>query len=257
MPNLPWWKLSREIGRIRGKIKFALLGLDRSRTTIFYQGLQVPIARSGMRSDVVMALARNYYETPEIKGLRACIRPGDRVLELGSGLGIVTALIGRACGPDGFVLSFEANPDLISDTRKFLKDHNIENVELCHAVLVPHADVDETREFHISGSFASNSMLDINDGRSVRTISVPARSVLDVVVEFKPTVLMCDIEGGEAELIPALEAGGLRAVVIELHPHILSAEQIESIYTSLARYGLQPSPCQLGGTVVMFRRDLN
>lgn len=250
----PRWKIAREFGRIKGKIRVALMRWGQSKTTIDYQGLKVPIKRSGMRSDVILALARNYYEIPEINGLRHVVQVGDRVLELGSGIGVVTALIGRACGPNGRVLSFEANPDLIDDTRKFLKDHDIKNVEIFHAVLVPDACANETRDFHLSGSFASNSLINIKDEQGSKIISVPAKSAKDVMTEFKPNILVCDIEGGEAELIPALEAGDLRAVVIELHPHILSAEQIDTIYASLAAQGLQPSSDKLGGTVVLFQR---
>ena len=211
--------------------------------------------RSGMNVEVIMAIARGIYELPEILGLNLAIRPGDRILELGSGLGVIAVLAAKLAKPMGRVLSFEANPQMIPETIDFLASHGIENVELRHAVLVPSAGADETREFHLAGSFASSSLLGASGPRARGSISAPAKGIENVIVEFRPDVLICDIEGGETELIPALDASGLRAVVIELHPDRLSAEQIAAIYSALGRHGLRQSAKFTGGTVIMFNRD--
>jgi hypothetical protein len=87
-------------------------------------------------------------------------------------------------------------------------------------------------------------------------ISVPAVQLNDVVAEFKPNVLVCDIEGGELELIPALDASGLRAVVMELHPDRLSVAQLAEIDAALAAHGLIPNHSPpLGGTVILYERN--
>ena len=251
----PLWKVRREIYRIIGKIKFAIMKLRTPQQTILYQGLEVSLTRSGMNPELVLAMKSEAYEYPEIRGLKRALCSGDRVLELGSGLGIITALAGRAVAPEGKVLSFEANLAMISDTKKFLADHGISNVELRHSVLVPKAKKDEKRDFHLTRSFASNSLLP-SDKTVHEVISVPAVQLNDIMAEFKPTVLVCDIEGGELELIPALDASGLRAVVMELHPDRLSVAQLAEIDAALAAHGLIPnhSPA-LGGTVILYERN--
>lgn len=221
--------------------------------TLPFRGLKVPIRRIGMNNDVLLALWNDFYETPEIAGLTAMIRPGDRVLELGTGLGIVTALASRATGPSGRVRSYEANPALIEATRNFLAAHDCGNTEVVHAVLVP-GDDGGTRRFHLAGSFAESSLLGAEGRDPQGAVEVPAEPLARVVADFRPDVLICDIEGAEAEVIPALDASNLRAAVIELHPDRISPDQIAAIHATLEGYGLSPVLPGPGGTVVVYNR---
>lgn len=250
----PFWKIRREIWRVIGKARFAMMKRRATPQSLAYYGLTIPLDRKGMSADVVRAILSNSYEDPEIRGLRSVIRAGDRVLELGSGLGVVTALAARAASPGGKVLSFEANPGMIPDTLAFLADHDIANVELRNAVLVPDVGDSETREFHLASSFSVSSLLGGEGRRSREVISVRAENLNKTVAEFAPDVLLCDIEGGELELIPALDASKLKAVVIELHPDRLSAEQLNRIRAALSDQGLLQSNQSPGGTVEVFTR---
>ena len=99
----PLWKVRREIYRVIGKIKFAIMKLRKPQETILYQRLEVSMTRSGMSPEIVLAMKSEGYEYPEIRGLKRALRSGDRVLELGSGLGIITALAGQAVAPEGRV----------------------------------------------------------------------------------------------------------------------------------------------------------
>lgn len=224
-----------------------------SRKEISYEGLLVPTQRSGMIEPIRLQLYHNEYERPEISGLSCAIRPGDRVLELGAGLGIITALAARAVGPEGRVRSYEANPMLLEDTRKFLFDNGVSVVELVHGVLV-NEPVASHRTFHLSSIFAVGSLLGTSDRDPQGSIEVPAEGLATVLAEFRPDVLICDIEGAEVELFPALPASTLRAVLVEFHPDRLSSEQIQKIHEGLSAQGLLrqiPSP---GGTVEIYAR---
>lgn len=253
----PAWKVRRELWRVIGKARFALMKRSNSKTSVDYHGLTIPLKREGMSASVVMAILSNSYEDPEIRGLRRVVRPGDRVLELGTGLGVVSALAARAAAPGGQVLSYEANPDIIPDTLAFLSHHGISNVEIRNAVLIPGAKVGETRNFHLASSFSVGSLMGGDGRRSRAVISVPAEDLNKVVAEFEPDVLLCDIEGAEIDLIPALDANRIRAVVIELHPDRLSVNQLDNIRAALSRCGLLPSTPAPGGTVEVFTRQAN
>jgi protein-L-isoaspartate(D-aspartate) O-methyltransferase len=50
------------------------------------------------------------------------LKPGDRVLHLGTGLGYYTALIAACIGPEGRVLGIEVDPDLAAAARRNLAD---------------------------------------------------------------------------------------------------------------------------------------
>lgn len=250
----PIWKIRRELWRLACWLRLALVRTAGIMNRVDCHGLTVLLNRSGMSPEVVMGIASGDYELPEIRGLERAVRPGDRILELGSGLGIVTALAARAASQEGRVLSFEANGAMIADTRDFLSRQGISNAEIRHAVLLPRSEPGETRDFKVDRVFAVSSLAGV-DGRKPRdVIQVPALPINDVVAEFRPDVLICDIEGGEADLLPALDASKLRAAVVELHPKRLSPEQISGIYEALAGHGLHPDPEELGGTVVLFAR---
>ena len=49
-------------------------------------------------------------------------RPGDRVLDVGSGSGWTTALLARLVGPDGTVVGVERIPELVEESRANLGD---------------------------------------------------------------------------------------------------------------------------------------
>lgn len=221
--------------------------------TIISLGLTVRTRRTGMNSDVLLLLYEGLYERPETDGLARTIRPGDRILELGGGLGIITALSARAAGPSGTVRSYEANPKLIPDTKAFLAANGISTVDLINAVLVPD-DNPSPRQLHIAGSFAESSLLGAEGRNPKGSVDVPAHSLAVVLADFRPDVLICDIEGAEAELLPALPQSSLRAAVVELHPDRLTPAQIQAIHDAMAALGLhrqQPGP---GGTVEIYAR---
>ncbi len=218
--------------------------------TLVYQGLTVTVRRNGMSLPIFQQLYDNLYEVPEIKGLNAVIQDGDKVLELGSGLGIITALAARKAG-SGRVVSYEANPGMIADTRAFLAANNVTSVDLRPGVLVPE-DVapGATRMFYLHASFAESS-LKYTAGKGVE---VPATSLPQVMAEFRPDVLLCDIEGAEAELLAGIDASHLRAAVIEFHPAVLNRAEVASIYDAFAKHRLYPAIELSSGTVVVFTK---
>lgn len=219
--------------------------------SIEYEGLAIPTRRSGMNRDILNHLYARMYERPEIAGLTRVVRPGDRVLELGAGLGIISALAARAAGPQGRVRSYEANSALLDDTRAFLTGNGMTTVDLVHAVLVSEPNP-APRRFHLAESFAEGSLLPKQGHDNARTVEVPAQSLACVLAEFRPDVLICDIEGAEAELLPALPPSTLRAAVVELHPDRLTPDQIQSIHDAMAAFGLLPQEPGPGGTVVIY-----
>ena len=218
--------------------------------TLTYHGLVVPLRRSGMTQSVAEHLYCDLYEVPEINGLQAVVAEGDTVLELGAGLGIITALAARKAGR-GRVISYEANPAIIDDTRAFLASNGIASVDLRAGVLVREdVPAGATRTFYLAPSFAEGSL---KHGAG-QAVEVPATTLARVMAEVRPDVLICDIEGAEADLLTGLDASGLRAAVIELHPHILTRSDVAAIYETMARHRLFPAIEHSGGTVVVFSR---
>ena len=62
-------------------------------------------------------------------GAIAALRPGEAVLDLGSGAGFDCFLAARAVGPTGRVIGVDMTPDMISRARRIAADHGYAQVE--------------------------------------------------------------------------------------------------------------------------------
>jgi tRNA (adenine57-N1/adenine58-N1)-methyltransferase len=70
--------------------------------------------------------------------LKLSVRPGDRIVEAGTGSGGLTLALARAVGPGGTVYSYELRPDILNLARK-----NLEALGLAHCVSFKLRDIAE------------------------------------------------------------------------------------------------------------------
>jgi hypothetical protein len=83
---------------------------------------------------------------------------------------------------------------------------------------------------------------------------VPQRPLAEALAEARPTVLVCDIEGAEATLLPEGDWSCLRLAVIELHPQWIGQAGVQAVFDAMHRAGLTYFPKASEGKVVTFRR---
>ncbi|WP_188525577.1 FkbM family methyltransferase [Sinisalibacter lacisalsi] len=178
------------------------------------------------------------YEGDEIAGALTVVRRGDRVLELGAGLGIVGAVTARNAAPEA-VLSFEANPELIPHIRELHRMNGLEDtVELRNQVLVSAMERPDTVTFHLHNSFLGSSLAE-NTSRKTRPVDVPTAEYRAVLEDFRPTVLIMDIEGGELDFLKHADLSGIRAVVVEFHPKVYGKEGMQACKRILRNAGFE------------------
>lgn len=203
---------------------------------VMYRDLKVPVHGTHVILPIKLQLLSNRYEAPEINALLKLLRPSDKVLELGVGLGVVSGLAAKAC-PDCEILSFEANPNLIDPIKELHKINKIDSVKITNAILVSKGG-GQTREFFIHRSFAEGSLF--SSSETVRSVKVDTINIKEVLSSFQPDILVIDIEGGESELFSNLDLTGVRCLVIELHPKIISRSDEIRIFKVCAQAGLYP-----------------
>lgn len=68
------------------------------------------------------------YEAKEARSIFKVVKPGDRVLELGSGIGIITSIIAKIA--EVSVWAFEANPSTAALAQRVIDANGINNVVL-------------------------------------------------------------------------------------------------------------------------------
>lgn len=179
-------------------------------------GVHVP-ASPFLNETRIRRMNEGRYEGEEIKGALDVVQPGDRVLELGAGLGVVGAVIAKNAQPDA-VLSFEANPNLIPHIRALHRMNGLEEMmEVRHQVVTVGANQPDHVTFHLRTSFLGSSLIQ-NERRRTTPVEVETVSYDTIIKSFRPDVLIMDIEGGELELLRHANLRGIRAIVLEFHP---------------------------------------
>ena len=81
---------------------------------------------------------------------------------------------------------------------------------------------------------------------------MPARPIGKLLARFAPTVISCDIEGGELEVL-VQPLPGVRLIVVETHPQVYGPEGVERIGAALLGQGFLAAEGARKDTLV-FRR---
>lgn len=181
------------------------------------------------------------YEAQEIAGALAVVQPGDKVLELGAGLGLVGAIVAHNAKP-AQVLSFEANPNLIDHIRMLYRMNNLgDQIDVRNAVLISAPNPPPKMAFHIRNSYLGSSLID-SDTRATTRVEVPTQLYAELKQNYAPDVLLIDIEGGELEFLRHASLAGIRAVVIEFHPGAYGRDGMRECKSILERAGFAKVP---------------
>jgi FkbM family methyltransferase len=176
-------------------------------------GVRIPMGPV-MTAEVRRHMLRGSYELAEVRALWQTIRAGDRVLELGTGCGLLATYAAKVVG-SAAVLTVEADPLLEQTIRHVFALNDVEPELVIGAV----------------GKDASPRGLErAPDFWATRTTPLdpkaPPRLDLRVVagVDFArlleqhlPTIVVIDIEGGELEICGTALPAQVRAVIVETH----------------------------------------
>ncbi len=179
------------------------------------------------------------YEQAE-RSFLSSIEPGDRVLELGSSIGILTRLIRERTGPAGSVLAVEASSKLTSYSRTWLEQ--FPNVRIVNKYAFPvHRNIPLSFSFNdLKGSLGGsvNFGSDVNDGKRSDTFFIEDG---EKEFNFYANILICDIEGSEVTLLQAEASlpAYLQKIIIELHPDIYSENTAFQIIVKLEAFGFK------------------
>ena len=212
-------------------------------------GLTFEIDREIMSDVIVKALAEKRYENREAQQLARLIQPGERVLELGGGLGLISALAARHPNTQA-VRVFEANPALKPYIEGFHNRNGITGVEVVTGVLT-NGMAPPTLPFYVRENFWASS-LDLKPPAYKYRVDVPTRSFSAEIEAFKPTLIVCDIEGGEVELFANANLAGVRKVLLEIHQGVVGRRGIKKLFESFAARDFHYDHAFSNGAIVMF-----
>ncbi|MEO6394748.1 MAG: FkbM family methyltransferase [Devosia sp.] len=218
-------------------------------------GITIPIDRDVMSWRIRFELWRGAYETKEAGMLDRIIEAGERVLELGTGIGFVSTVIARNRNVER-VISYEANPKLGPFIRRLAGENlgtDIGKIEFRNAVLFNNPSATHA-DFYVSKHFWGSSLVPIRNPLTIEKVRID--DFAKVNAEFKPTLVVCDIEGGELNLFRDADLTGIQKVYLEVHPMVLGARGVAELYASFERLGFEKDRRLSTRWVMLFRRKI-
>ena len=195
-------------------------------------GVRIGTPASGLPRQVRTALFKETYEEHECALAKEILTPQDRVAEIGAGIGLVSLVATRLCGP-GAVLSCEANPAMEPIIRaNYALNGWTPNLSMT-AVTADGRDLAFFKDDNVLSSSAFDRQ------RDATPITVPSVAINTLIADHRPNVLILDIEGAEVEVLGAADLSAIRAVIVEMHPHIVGPQTIDHLGADLEAAGLK------------------
>jgi hypothetical protein len=75
------------------------------------------------------------YEAALVAGLNELVRPGDRVVIVGAGLGVTAVVAALRAGPSGAVQCFEGSKQYVRRAQQTVARNRIANIDIRHAIV--------------------------------------------------------------------------------------------------------------------------
>jgi hypothetical protein len=133
---------------------------------------------------------RPRYECALAQALRQCVRPGDTVVNVGGGVGIIAIIAARLAGPSGKVICYEGSGDQFEKIKANLALNGVQNVDLHNRIVA--------RPVFVYGDAARHAA-------SIEPTELPPCDVLEL-----------DCEGSEIEILETMLLQP-RAIIVETH----------------------------------------
>jgi FkbM family methyltransferase len=197
---------------------------------ITLDGVRVSTDPKLVPRSVRTALFKESYESHERRLVRDVLTPGDRVLEIGTGIGVVSLTCASICGPDR-VLSYEANPLLEPIIRRNYALNGWTPMLRMRAVTTDGQPV----ALHRNDNIVSSSIAE--RAGFAEKILVASDPFDQVIAEHRPDAVIMDVEGAEIELLTASALRGVKHIIAEIHPHITGDDKVAQMLDAVRAKG--------------------
>lgn len=213
-------------------------------------GVTIPDDPAVLSPAIVAAIRSGRFEAAEAAELPHIVRPGDRVLELGAGIGFISTLLDRL--PEvRDVLSVEANPYLIPYMARLHAANGVRKVTRMNAVLgdwlTPRASFYLRRDFWMSS-------LSPGPAPYIAEVEVPVLPMSRLLRDRQISLIVCDIEGAETSLFAGADLAEVDRIYLELHDHLTGLGAVRDLFAVLAAAGFAYDPRHSNRAVVLFQR---
>jgi FkbM family methyltransferase len=214
-------------------------------------GVRIPIDPRVISEAVTNSIRNGGYEATEAHCVSQVVEPGERLVEIGGGVGFISSLAGLQRRCDSIAV-FEANPELVPLIEEAHRLNDV--IASVHNVAVVARAASATVPFHICRDLWDSSTLSVPETSLKRIALVPVAELAVILKERRPTILILDVEGGEAELLISANLAGVKKVLVELHQDIIGAPSIKAIFDRLSEQNFAYDARYSQRQIVLFQR---
>lgn len=200
--------------------------------TITVYGVRIKCGADDLPRHVRSLLFKGSYERDECIMIQTHVKKDDIVLEIGAGLGLVS-LVAAQAAHSGAVYSYEANPAMEPLIRGNYALNEMTPQLSMKAVTADGQPIAFYQDPNLLSSSAYDRKMD------VPKITVESARISNLIEEHRPNVLIMDVEGSEQSLLPCADLTDVRAIMVELHPHIIGQDVVADLIKGLQTRGFK------------------
>ena len=220
-------------------------------TTAMIDGVELTIDPETMSPEMIEVIHSGLYEYAEAREIPRIVQPGERIVELGAGIGFI-AVTAMRTGNVEALTSYEANPRLIPLIRRNAALNRV-SFEVTNAVIDPHED-GGTRPFYVRKDFVL--VAGAGAVALVEEVEVPRVAFARMLDRSRPSMLIVDIEGGEEFLFQDVPLTGVKKIYMELHQQILGRVGMKKVFDFMSSRDFHYDQWHSHGGVVLFSHVL-
>jgi FkbM family methyltransferase len=213
-------------------------------------GVAIPDDPAVITPAIRQAIVAGRFEAEEARQIPHIVRPGDRVLEIGAGIGFISTLLSRQRRVSRIV-AVEANPHLIDYMARLHALNRVRKVRRINAVLTN--DPAPSATFYLREDFWMGSLAPAPNPY-VGSVEVPTLGFDRLLRDEGIDLIVCDVEGAEAFLFEAADLAGVDRIFLEMHDHVTGLSGVRRLFATLGAQGFVYDPRHSQGSVVLFQR---
>lgn len=217
-----------------------------------HAGCRLALDATAMSAKMVDVIRRGHYEAMEAREIPRIVQPGERIVELGAGIGFI-ACRAMLTGRVERLTAFEANPALVPLIRRNAALNGV-GFAVENAVVQPRPAA-PTVPFYVRDDFWASSLSPDRFGWRER-IDVPTVDFETMLDRLRPTMLIVDIEGGEEALFRDVSLTGVKKIFVELHQNTLGRVGMKRVFDQLSARDFHYDQHHSHGGVVLFSHVL-
>lgn len=208
-------------GRTEKRIKRILWHLPKADYSTNF-GVRLPIKHPAITPPILKDIFFGVYESKEAELVKNKITADDVVMEVGAGIGFLSALCAKVTGGER-IFAYEANPQLMEVIKQV---HELNQVApTVSNVLL--GEGEGKRTFWLEKDYWASSL--IQGSKDATPIRVRQIDLNQEIQRIRPSFMILDIEGGEYEFLRHARLDPIRKIVIEVHPHVLGYARISEM----------------------------